>query len=140
MSVTAPAAFEYESAVANHLRTAAIPGLDVLVTADVSEAKFKTLHRPTAIVALGDETAGNGNYRAVVSECTVLVYLVLRGALPERTGADQFFREELFQALHGEQLPGLNGELSWKSTVPDYEGNARTYLLTFAAPLTKRKR
>lgn len=132
--------FEYEKTVAAALEAAAIPGLQVKVSADVSEAKFKTLMKPTAIVALGDETHTAGNARAVASEVTVLVYLVLRGATPERTDADQFYREEVFQSLHGEQLDGLNSELEWRSTVADYEDNARTYLMSFSAKHTRRKR
>lgn len=132
--------FEYEKSVAAKLEAAAIPGLQVKTTADVSEAKFRTLMKPTAIVALGDEVMTAGNSRAVASEVSVLVYVVIRGAVPERDDADQFFREEVFQCLHGEALPGLNSELEWKSTVADYEDNARTYLLTFAAKHTKRKR
>lgn len=132
--------FEYEKTIAARLEAAAIPGLQVKTTADVSEAKFRTLLKPTAIVALGDEVHTAGNARAVATEVSVLVYLVLRGAVPDRSDADQFFREEVFQALHGEQLDGLNSELEWRSTVADYEDNARTYLLTFAAKHTKRKR
>lgn len=132
--------FEYEKSVAAKLEAAAIPGLQVKTTADVSEAKFRTLMKPTAIVALGDEVMTAGNSRAVASEVSVLVYVVIRGAVPERDDADLFFREEVFQCLHGEALPGLNSELEWKSTVADYEDNARTYLLTFAAKHTKRKR
>lgn len=132
--------FEYEKTIAARLEAAAIPGLQVKTTADVSEAKFKTLMKPTAIVALGDEVQLQGNARAVATEVSVLVYVVLRGPVPERTDADAFFREEVFQALHGEVLSGLNSELEWRSTVADYEDNARTYLLTFAAKHTKRKR
>lgn len=132
--------FEYEKTVAARLEAAAIPGLQVKVSADVSEAKFKTLMKPTAIVALGDETRTGGNARAVAAEASILVYLVLRGAIPERTDADAFYREEVFQALHGEDLDGLHSELEWQGTVADYEDNARTYLMTFAARHSLRKR
>jgi hypothetical protein len=132
--------FHYEQSVAELLESAAIPGLLVKTSALVTEAKFKTISKPTAIVALGDEAALAGNYRAVSAEVAVLVYLVLRGAAPERSDEDIFFREEIFQALHGVLLEGLNTELEWRSTMSDYEDNARTYLMTFAARLTKHKR
>lgn len=132
--------FEYEKTIAEVLSDAAIPGLQVKVSADVSEAKMRTLAKPTAIIALGDESATGGNYRAVSAEVSILVHLVLRGATPERTSEDQFFREEIFQALHGVQLPGLTSELAWRSTVADYEDNARMYLMAFTANRTKHKR
>lgn len=132
--------FEYEKTIAERLEAAGIPGLEVKVSADVPDAKFKVLMKPTAVVHLGDETTLQSNARAVASEVYMHVYLVLRGAMAVPTQEDRFYREEIFQALHGETLPGLNSELQWVSTVADYEENIRTYLLTFAAKHTKRKR
>lgn len=133
--------FQHETTVAEFLTSANIPGLTVKTTADVNDAKFKVISKPTAIVALGDEnTSTQNNWRAVIAETVILVYLVLRGAIPERSDADAFFREEIFQTLHGVLLPGMQSELEWRSTAADYQDNARTYLLTFVAKTIKRKR
>lgn len=132
--------FDYENTIVAALNAAAIPGLQVETTADVSDAKFKALTKPTAIVALGEEALVQANRDAANAEVFILVYLVLRGATRDRTEADTFFREEVFQALHGAQLEGLHSPLEWRSTVSDYVDNARTYLLTFAAKHNKRKR
>lgn len=132
--------FEYEKTVLSALEAAAIDGLQLRTSADVSDAQFKAIQKPTAVVALGDEVAVKGNDRAVLTETQILVYIVLRGATPARNDSDQFYREEVFQALHGSQLPGLSSPLEWRSTVADYEGGARTYLLTFAAQHARRLR
>ena len=132
--------FEYEKTVLSALQAANIEGLQLRTSADVSEAQFSAIQKPTAIVALGDELAVKGNDRAVLTETQIFVYIVLRGATPSRNDADSFYREEVFQALHGATLDGLTGPLEWRSTVADYKDNFRTYLLAFSAQHARRKR
>lgn len=135
-----PATFEYEKTIAAILTAAAIPGLRVDVSADMTAARYNVLSKPTAIVCLGEEAATGGNARAVAAELTLIVTLVLRGAASARTAEDVFFREEIFQALHGVAVPGLTSELAWVSTASEYEDNARMYQLAFLAKMTKHKR
>lgn len=132
--------FEYEKTLLSALEAAQIDGLQLRTSADVSDAQFKAIQRPTAVVALGDELAVKGNDRAVLTETQLLVYIVLPGATAARKDEDQFYREEVFQALHGAHLPGTTGPLEWRSTVADYERNTRTYLLTFSAQHARRLR
>jgi hypothetical protein len=131
--------FEYEKSIADKLAAANIDNLNVAVTADISEEKMRTLMKPTAIVALGEESEVQTKPQAVLTEVTMFVYLVIRGAVPTRTNADKFYRDAIFQALHGELIEGMTTELAWRSTVSDYEDNARTYLMTFVGNYVKRK-
>ena len=132
--------FEYEKTVINHLKAAAIDGLLINESIDVETAWKRAGAKPVAFVSMGDEVASQAKDRAVLTELDIHVAIVMRGAVPEREGADAFFKEEVFQALHGEQLPGLQGALEWQGTLPSFEDGARIYQLTFQAKHVKRKR
>lgn len=129
--------FNYESTVAQALATA-VPGLVVETTAQLANAKFRTLTKPTAVVAVGDENAIKSNHSAILSKVDILVWLGLRGAVAERGADDVTYRQAIRAALHGLQLEGLSGPLEWVSTSSDYEDNVRTYLLTFHAQVITR--
>lgn len=132
--------FLYETSLAKALEAAAIPGLLVKINADVTGAKMSTIVRPTAIVSLFDEKTKDGNRDAVLVEVTMEVALVLRGATAKADERDLFFREEVFQALHGAELPGLASELLYQDTKAGFEDGCRMYSLTFTGLLRKQLR
>ena len=122
--------FAAESAIVERLST--VEGLLVKTTAGVSALQVKALGaKPTAIVAFGGDDVPESHPEAIRSTQRWDVYLMLRGALPERTNSDGELLQAIVERLHGWEPTADHDALKLIGITPDYEDNLRQYCVSF---------
>lgn len=135
--MSAPTYFTHEAAILAALAT--VPALLVRTSVDADEAVNHAAFQPTAVIVFDADEVVQSKPAACLVRRGVSVYVFMQGATTERQPADGELLHQVWQALHGLEIPGYDEPLQFESSDAQLLDNLREYRLTFKTMAVLRK-